>query len=161
MKKREVYKVVLSEVAKKRIAKKKCPVCGKPKPWPGRHYNWTCCSTECTAKFYSEHCTIYDWKAIRKKAFIRDNHTCIKCEKSARKFDSGRPDDSYLIGDHIKPIALGGEEFDLDNVQTLCIPCNKVKTRHDMKAIAALRRHEKLKAMGQRRLDEFFSNRKS
>jgi len=59
------------------------------------------------------------------------------------------PDDSKLIGDHIKPIALGGEEFDIDNVQTLCIKCNKLKTAKDAEDIAARRRVEKLINKGQ------------
>ncbi len=50
---------------------------------------------------------------------------------------------SSLIGDHIKPIALGGDEWDLDNIQTLCIPCDKIKTAQDMKDIAIQRRKEK------------------
>lgn len=50
---------------------------------------------------------------------------------------------STLIGDHIIPIALGGKEFDIDNVQTLCLKCNKIKTKQDAKEIAVLRQREK------------------
>ena len=49
-----------------------------------------------------------------------------------------------LIVDHIVPIALGGEEWDLNNLQTLCAECNKAKTAMDQAAIAQLRRKEKL-----------------
>jgi 5-methylcytosine-specific restriction endonuclease McrA len=52
-------------------------------------------------------------------------------------------DTSELIADHIKPIALGGAEFDLSNIQTLCIACNKIKTKGDMKKIAEARSIEK------------------
>lgn len=60
-----------------------------------------------------------------------------------------KTDSSNLIGDHIIPIALGGDEWDIDNVQTLCIDCDKVKTRKDQADIGKLRRKEKLEAKGQ------------
>lgn len=47
-----------------------------------------------------------------------------------------------LIGDHIKPIALGGDEFDINNVQTLCPDCNKIKTKKDMGLIAFAKKHQ-------------------
>lgn len=59
---------------------------------------------------------------------------------------------SNLTGDHIIPIALGGEEFDLNNVQTLCRACHKIKTRKDIKAIADLRFVEKRYVGGQKPL---------
>ena len=77
----------------------------------------------------------------------------IKKNNEARKIGKGRfeyywkevngDNSSELIGDHIKPIALGGDEWDLNNIQTLCIKCNKVKTKEDMKKIAKQRRIEK------------------
>ena len=48
-----------------------------------------------------------------------------------------------LIADHIIPIALGGDEWDMLNIQTLCNKCNNLKTKQDAKDIAALRRKEK------------------
>ena len=48
--------------------------------------------------------------------------------------------DALLVGDHIVPIALGGLEFDLDNIQTLCIECNKKKTGKDAGEIAKVRK---------------------
>lgn len=49
-------------------------------------------------------------------------------------------DDSSLVGDHIIPIALGGDEWELKNVQSLCSDCNKIKTKEDAGKIAAARR---------------------
>lgn len=46
----------------------------------------------------------------------------------------------YIIADHIIPIAMGGEEFDLNNIQTLCIKCNKEKTKKDMQKISLYRK---------------------
>lgn len=56
---------------------------------------------------------------------------------------------SFFIGDHIKPIAIGGEQWNPDNIQTLCINCNKVKTAKDAADIALARLVEKYKAKGQ------------
>ena len=76
---------------------------------------------------------------LRRLVFERDNFTCIWC---GMKHPS-----SYLICDHIIPIAIGGKEFDMDNVQTLCKRCDKLKTKADMKII---RRHKRLeKQIGQ------------
>ena len=72
---------------------------------------------------------------MRAQAFKRDNYTCKHCGKL---FDK-----SNLVGDHIIPIAVGGPEFDINNVQTLCIQCNKLKTKRDAGAIAKHRRRER------------------
>jgi 5-methylcytosine-specific restriction endonuclease McrA len=61
---------------------------------------------------------------------------------------------SAYIVDHIHPIALGGEEWDINNLQTLCIACNKIKTRKDMGKIAQLRIKEQLEHAGQKFLEE-------
>ena len=52
-------------------------------------------------------------------------------------------DGGKLIADHIEPIALGGDEWDENNIQTLCIKCNKIKTKEDAKKIAIERKREK------------------
>jgi 5-methylcytosine-specific restriction endonuclease McrA len=49
------------------------------------------------------------------------------------------PDESKLIGDHIIPIELGGAMWDMDNIQTLCIDCNKIKTKEDISHITVHR----------------------
>jgi len=63
-------------------------------------------------------------------------------------------DPSQLIGDHIKPIAIGGDEWDINNIQTLCIKCNKIKTKKDMIKISKQRRIEKRLINGQKQLRE-------
>lgn len=50
---------------------------------------------------------------------------------------------SFLIGDHIIPIALGGAEWDINNLQTLCKVCNRIKTRADAAKIALQREIDK------------------
>lgn len=48
-----------------------------------------------------------------------------------------------LIADHIVPIALGGPQWDINNIQTLCLDCNRTKTAHDAADIAAVRAQDK------------------
>lgn len=59
----------------------------------------------------------------------------------------------YVV-DHIHPIALGGDEWDINNLQTLCQECNKPKTKIDAGKIARLRFKEELGKAGQRFFDE-------
>ena len=121
-----------------------CPICGLPKKDWKRRKDWTCCSVDCSKK-YQEECWLV-WQYWKLKAFERDKYACVKCgEKPICKNCFGEivPDNSKLIGDHIVPIAIGGEEYELDNVQTLCIKCNKIKTKEDIKKIALYRRQDK------------------
>jgi hypothetical protein len=53
--------------------------------------------------------------AVRRQVFARDDYACRHC---------GRRSD--LAVDHIFPWSLGGTD-DLDNLQTLCRPCNSRK----------------------------------
>lgn len=161
---------IINEPAKSRIENNECPSCGKPKHKWTRRSSWRCCSVECTTRFES-FCIIRTWSELRSRAFKRDNYTCIKCGKKpkARRYDSklkedgsyeyfwvdtDEPNDSELIGDHIKPIALGGDQWDIDNIQTLCVECNKVKTAEDIFKIAKLRNIEKKQSNGQKQLNE-------
>lgn len=133
-KKRVVWTRNYSDLAKKRMESSECPNCGLHKSqWIRKMYSARCCSKKCSEEFYKGDGAVLDWKEIRKDAFKRDNNTCAICKK---KFD-----ESNLIGDHIVPIAVGGNEFDLSNVQTLCIDCNKSKTKLDAGLIARYRRY--------------------
>lgn len=152
MKQREGYKVVIIDEAQRRITENKCPACGKHKDHWTRRKDWRCCSYECTTKFTNE-MIIYGWSDLRLKAFERDNFTCVKCGKRPVRWDNkNRPEPSALIGDHIIPIALGGKEWDINNVQTLCIACDKIKTKRDIGDIVRARAVEKHLRTGQRTL---------
>lgn len=149
-----VYK--LSEQQNFWLNNKCCPICGLIKKDWKRRTDWRCCSTNCTEKF-SEITLI--WQDIRLKVFKRDNYTCVKCgEKPTTKdyYDSKKivPNDAMLIGDHIKPIALGGDEWDLDNIQTLCKKCDKKKTKQDHKDLSKQRMIEKKQLVNQKLMDE-------
>ncbi len=159
IKKREGYRFIILEPAKTRIANNQCAGCGKSKSLWKRRTDWTCCSVECTEK-YQKMWTVYGWVDLRMKVLKRDKFTCVKCRKKPKEkklesilkkdgsyeyneIQTNIPDGSELIGDHIKPIALGGGEWDMNNIQTLCIPCNKVKTKQDAKNIALRRKQIK------------------
>lgn len=137
MKQREVWVKKYTPIQQKRIHNRECPNCGKHKSLWKRRTDWTCCSKECSDEFYKSNFAVLDWREIRLKVFKRDNYTCAVCGKR----DTNT---SALIGDHIHPISCGGDEFDLDNIQTLCWDCNKKKTKSDMKLISNHRKCEKL-----------------
>jgi len=143
MQKRQPVFYDLTKQQRKWLKSNCCPICGLPKSEWKRRTDWRCCSKECTNKW----CDLtYVWQYFKFKAFKRDNYSCVKCgHKPMQRTYEGKmiPDSSKLIGDHIKPIALGGEEYDLDNVQTLCLKCDKIKTKQDQKDIAKQRRIEK------------------
>ena len=46
---------------------------------------------------------------------------------------------TILEADHIVPIALGGDQYDLKNYQTLCSECHKAKTAKEAKKFAMAR----------------------
>ena len=83
-----------------------------------------------------------NWNCIRHRAIKRDDFCCVKCHT--------RELSQNLVGDHIIPIALGGDEFDINNVQTLCKLCDKIKTAKDTKDIAKVRRENRKNLINQK-----------
>ena len=84
---------------------------------------------------------VLGWPALRLKCLERDDYTCKLCgfkpeipevykTTFPHQIDSFKS--SNFVADHIKPIALGGDEWDINNLQTLCLLCNKKKTRQDI-----------------------------
>lgn len=94
------------------------------------------CGWDCSEEWMCKH--NHSWR--RSKLARQKKYICDKC--GIKCLD-------YYILDHIKPIALGGEEFDEKNLQILCKDCDKIKTRQDHKDIAKLRRTEKILVEGQ------------
>lgn len=62
--------------------------------------------------------------ALQQACFQRDNYTCQRCGFV------GRPNAAELNADHVIPRAEGGTD-DLDNLETLCVPCHKHKTAEE------------------------------
>ncbi len=143
VKQREGHRIIMTEIANIRIGKDQCPNCGLPQYRWKRRKDWTCCSTDCTTNYWNNHVIVKSWQDLREKVFDRDNNKCVQCDNN-NTLD--------LQADHIKPIALGGDQWDINNIQTLCDTCHKIKTKQDMKSIAELRRTEKKLSNGQQKL---------
>lgn len=56
---------------------------------------------------------------------------------AARRYDVGR---SLWAADHIVPVAEGGGQCDMRNMQTLCVPCHKAKSRAEAQRRANAKR---------------------
>ena len=59
------------------------------------------------------------WKQLR-KIKLYNNPWCEYCPSDVHTIAS--------VVDHINPIRLGGEPFDLDNLKSSCAPCHNRKT---------------------------------
>jgi 5-methylcytosine-specific restriction endonuclease McrA len=62
------------------------------------------------------------WSAFKVRILIRDGNACVKC---------GSKD--QLEVDHIRAIMNDGENWEENNLQTLCKECHKKKTKNDWK----------------------------
>ena len=60
-----------------------------------------------------------DWKRVRNVIWYRDGGVCMKCGVKLLKKD--------FHVDHIIPLALGGSEWDLSNLELSCAKCNLSK----------------------------------
>lgn len=89
------------------------------------------CKGECVNEFWTKN----NHPMLRRKLIKQKDSRCDVCHN---QFPAEK-----LILDHIKPIAIGGDEFDEANLQILCTGCNKVKTKRDMGKIAKTRHTEK------------------
>lgn len=107
-----------------------CRECKEPLP---NRRTTRFCSKACGEAFWSRR----DWKRLRILVFVRDHYTCVRCgfvsicpyqvwhQGKGHRHDCPG---TGLQGDHIIPIADGGNEFDIDNVRTLCVDCHKIIT---------------------------------
>lgn len=68
----------------------------------------------------------YDWAWEKVRAWhMREEPLCRHCLERDGRCVPGE------VVDHIRPINLGGERLDPDNLQTLCRRCHAAKTRTD------------------------------
>lgn len=169
VKQRENYKFIILEPALTWMNESKCMGCGKPKDQWTRTTKHKCCSVACTTHMHSNY-QYFGWPDLRKKVLKRDNYKCVLCNHTPTHEVYNSKDwndivlDEYkregiqiylcidtakLTADHIHAIALGGDEWDINNIQTLCSKCNKIKTKNDMALIARLRLSESLERIGQ------------
>ena len=100
-----------------------CRFCGQQIIRDGRRnkrLNW---HPECADSYlmqFSSH--------ARERVHKRDRGKCASCGRRSRKWEH----------DHIIPLKDGGSHA-LDNIQTLCIPCHKLKTAREAGARASRR----------------------
>jgi len=68
-----------------------------------------------------------EWRNARKDALERDGYECVECgmgrETHKTHFDRD------LEVHHITPVSDGGEKYDRDNLESLCVPCHKQRHR--------------------------------
>lgn len=144
-----------------------CRWCGAPVP-KGRLY-W--CSDECVEDYRLRSDPAY----LRRKVFERDRGVCARCGKDtsslAREIqrlwrqawggpqaDEARarlkelgfewcrgPAPHLWEAHHVIPVADGGGECDLSNIETLCRPCHRAVTAEWRRRKAEERRHARAK----------------
>jgi hypothetical protein len=93
------------------------------------------------------------WGDFRWRVFLRDNGTCKKCGKIlATQDENGRwPYQPEYVCDHVVPLFKGGKDWhedpEMSNFQTLCVDCNKIKTRYDVAKPKVIKQRLGLKTM--------------
>ena len=70
-------------------------------------------------KFYDPRYNTRRWQKFR-LAILSENPICVECNQNY----------SHEV-DHITPVRLGGEFFELDNLQALCKSCHAKKSRSE------------------------------
>ena len=56
------------------------------------------------------------WKDVRKAVLSRDQRTCAYCG-----------DENANSVDHVQPLVVGGDPYNMDNLVACCIRCNSAK----------------------------------
>ena len=120
-----------------RLSRKACPNCGCERVnFNFGNRNAMCCKPPCSAEYWSkQRPTISEMRRL-----VRDeqNGKCAHCKKELHEFNANEclhiihP---YIL-DHIRPIAMQGDQWARENLQVLCIRCNRIKTARDMGKIA-------------------------
>ena len=163
--KREAHRVIVPPEYEQRIAAGQCAVCGIPKSdWPqGRPRSAKTCSKDHGEEYQKNR--IWGWGQLKDRVHQRDNFTCVRCGLRPTKMvrysslpgarEHEEIDHAKLVADHIIPIAIGGPQWDINNIQTLCEDCNKAKTRGDQGEIAVERKKDKAIGVGGCTLDGF------
>ena len=100
-----------------------CRMCGH-RTLDNRH---TFCGPRCLRDFFM----LTDWSRVRRVIYARDGGICMKC---------GRPvSRTNFHVDHIVPLAAGGDEWDLSNLELSCPQCNMQKGTREEKEYVVLK----------------------
>lgn len=96
--------------------------CGCQKELTGRKRRWA--SEVCRNNALNDFLIVKgDSYTIRANIFERDGGYCRCCGVLSEKWQA----------DHIVPVFKGGSACGLDNYQTLCLFCHKIKTDNDLR----------------------------
>lgn len=122
---------------KDRLSRGACPQCGRERIHfnPGNEHT-LCCQASCTMEYwYKQRPTIAE---MRRRVRVEQEGKCARCRQVV--YESGTIEcvenhHPYVL-DHIRPIAMGGDQWARDNLQVLCGRCNRLKTARDMGKIA-------------------------
>ena len=126
---------------KERLARRACPNCGCERSnfnlW---NMDATCCRPSCSAEYWGRQPTIAE---MRRLVHDEQEGKCAHCKREIPTSSATKdPDTSHhYVMDHIRPIAIEGAQWARDNLQVLCIRCNKLKTARDMGKIAQWKRY--------------------
>lgn len=63
------------------------------------------------------------WRKVS-KWFLKANPLCDECKANSR-IKAAR------VVDHRVPITCGGAQYDVENLQSLCVPCHTAKTNRE------------------------------
>jgi 5-methylcytosine-specific restriction endonuclease McrA len=125
-----------------RLARRACPNCGRERAdfnfW---NLDAVCCRPACTTEYWGRQPTIAEMK---QRVLAEQEGNCAHCGKEipARSApqDCG-PSHHHCVMDHIRPLAMGGDQWARENLQVLCRRCNRIKTARDMGDIARWKKY--------------------
>lgn len=124
-----------------RISRGACPHCGRVRLHfnPGNEHT-VCCQTSCSMEYWFKVRTTIT--VMRRRVRDEQDGKCARCRQEVRDFNGTRQDTRHrYVLDHIRPIAMGGDQWARYNLQVLCESCNKIKTARDMGRIARWRKY--------------------
>jgi len=128
---------------KERLSRKACPVCGRGRSEFPDGWDAICCGPSCSSLYWrEEHPTVGE---MRRLVLLEQEGRCARCRRQipvSRTAEGRHPHHPFIL-DHIRPIAMGGDQWDVRNLQVLCARCNRIKTARDMGAIARWKRYER------------------
>jgi 5-methylcytosine-specific restriction endonuclease McrA len=127
---------------KERLSLRACPHCGRERLHfnPGNE-NTICCQPSCSIEYWGkERPTISE---MRRLIRLEQEGKCARCKQEVHEVNAtgGPYNHHHYVLDHIRPIAMGGDQWALDNLQVLCERCNKIKTAWDMGKIARWKKY--------------------
>jgi 5-methylcytosine-specific restriction endonuclease McrA len=118
-----------------RLAREACPNCGRERPFFNLwNMDAVCCRPSCSAEYWGRQPTI---AGMRRLVFTEQQGKCAHCREDIRSLDGP---DTYIM-DHIRPIAMEGDQWARENLQILCRRCNRIKTARDMGKIARWKKY--------------------